>query len=82
MTRPKAILGFDWTFDVVVFAQAFSSQAHAAHPIGVRRIGLTPLALAEMLAALRCLCPATLVICGALVVYAAPARAVVRASRA
>ncbi len=68
MTRPKAILGLQWSLGVVVFAEAallaFSSHAHAAQQLGVQRVVLTALAWAEMLAAALFLIPATVIIGG------------------
>jgi hypothetical protein len=68
MTRPKAMLGLQWTLAVVVFAKAalltFSGHASAAHPIGVPPVVLTALALAEMLAAALFLISRTVVIGG------------------
>jgi hypothetical protein len=63
MTRPKAMLGLQWTLGVVVFAEAallvFSGHALAAHQLGVRRVVVTALALAEMVAAALFLIPRT-----------------------
>ncbi|HXW89127.1 MAG TPA: hypothetical protein VEK33_01135 [Terriglobales bacterium] len=67
MTRPKAMLGLQWTLGVVVFAEAgllFSGRTHGASQLGVHRVVLTALALAEMLAAALFLLPRTVVIGG------------------
>jgi hypothetical protein len=68
MTGGKAMLGLQWTLGVVVFAQAgllvFSGQAHAVHQLGVDRLVLTALAVAEMLAAALFLIPRTVGIGG------------------
>ena len=68
MTGTKAMLGLQWTLGVVVFAEAamlaFSGQAHVAHQLGVPRVALMTLALAEMLAAAMFLIPRTVVIGG------------------
>jgi hypothetical protein len=68
MKRPKAILGLQWTLGVVVFAEAallvFSGPAPAVHSLGVPRVVLTALALAEMVAAALFLIPRTVVIGG------------------
>ena len=65
MTRAKAIVGLQWSLGVVVFVEAamlaFSGHARAAHQLGVPRVILLALALAEMLAAALFLIPRTVV---------------------